>query len=280
MKTKVAVVTGSSSGFGLLTSLELAERGFQVIATMRNLDKGSLLLNKAKELGVCEHIQLFELDVTSEKSILACQRFLMEKFASVDVLVNNAGYAGAGFAEEISIGDYRMQFETNVFGVIAVTQAILPMMRRQKAGKIINVSSISGKIAFPGLSPYNASKHALEGFSESLRLELKPFGIDVILIEPGSFQTNIWTTGKQIAEPSLDPNSPYYHMMKSIETHLEKASPRYGDPAKAAKLIADIAEKHQPRLRYPIGKGVKLMLALKAILPWRAWEKLLLKQLK
>ncbi|WP_243297062.1 oxidoreductase [Bacillus litorisediminis] len=280
MKNKVAVVTGSSSGFGLLTSLEMAKRGFQVAATMRNLDKGETLLSRAREHGVAHRIQLFELDVTSEQSISACQRFLQETFDSVDVLVNNAGYAGAGFAEEISVAEYRKQFETNFFGVIAVSQSILPMMRKQRAGKIINVSSISGKIGFPGLSPYNASKYALEGFSESLRLELRPFGIDVVLVEPGSFQTSIWTTGKRISERSLDPDSPYYQMLKTIENHLEQSSPRYGDPAEVARLIADIAEKRNPALRYSIGKGVKLMLALKTILPWRIWENLVLRKIQ
>ncbi|HWO74296.1 MAG TPA: oxidoreductase [Bacillus sp. (in: firmicutes)] len=280
MKNKVAVVIGSSSGFGLLTSLEMAKRGFQVAATMRNLDKGETLLSRAREHGVAHRIQLFELDVTSEQSISACKRLLQETFDSVDVLVNNAGYAGAGFAEEISVAEYRKQFETNFFGVIAVSQSILPMMRKQRAGKIINVSSISGKIGFPGLSPYNASKYALEGFSESLRLELRPFGIDVVLVEPGSFQTSIWTTGKRISERSLDPDSPYYQMLKTIENHLEQSSPRYGDPAEVARLIADIAEKRNPALRYSIGKGVKLMLALKTILPWRIWENLVLRKIQ
>ena len=127
----------------------------------------------------------------------------MEDFGKVDVLINNAGYAGAGFVEEVSMEEYRKQFETNVFGVLAVTKAFLPLMRKQGQGCIINISSISGKVAFPGLSPYIASKHAIEGWSESLRLEMQPFGVKVVLIEPGSYKTNIWSTGKQVAVESL-----------------------------------------------------------------------------
>ncbi|WP_345290140.1 SDR family NAD(P)-dependent oxidoreductase, partial [Streptomyces gulbargensis] len=170
-------------------------------------------------------------------------RFMEEKQGRIDVLVNNAGYAGAGFSEEVSVEEYKAQFETNVFGVMAVTQAILPLMRRQMSGKIINVSSISGRVGFPGLSPYIASKHALEGYSESLRLELKPFGVDVVLIEPGSYQTNIWTTGKKVAEKSLEKDSPYYETMKKMEHYLERSSGNYGDPQEVAKLIVKLAKQ-------------------------------------
>lgn len=279
MEMKRAVITGSSSGFGLHTSIELAKQGFQVIATMRDLKKGTQLMNLAEEQGLNDRIQLYELDVTLEESIQSWKSF-MEELGSVEVLVNNAGYAGAGFAEEIPIDEFRKQFETNVFGVIAVTQAILPLMRNQGSGKIINISSISGKIGFPGLSPYVASKHALEGFSESLRLELQSFGIDVVLVQPGSFQTNIWSTGKQVAAKSQDRESPYYEMMEKLEQHLEKGTKRYGDPTHVAKLIADIAQKKRTRLRYFIGRGVKQTIALKTMLPWRIWERLLYKQLK
>jgi NAD(P)-dependent dehydrogenase (short-subunit alcohol dehydrogenase family) len=279
MGNQIAVVTGSSSGFGLLTSLELAQNGFRVIATMRNMNKGFHLVNQAERLGVKERIQLFELDVTSQHSISKWRSF-MEELGHIDVLVNNAGFAGAGFVEEIPIDEYRMQFETNIFGVIAVTQAILPLMRKQHKGRIINISSISGRIGFPGLSPYITSKHALEGFSESLRLEMKPYGIDVVLVEPGSYQTNIWSSGKQVTEKSLKMDSPYYETMKKLELHIEKEANKFGDPAEVARLIANIAQKKQTTLRYMVGKGVKIAVILKFILPWKYWERLFLKQLK
>lgn len=279
MENQIAVVTGSSSGFGLLTTLELAQKGFHVIATMRDMKKGLPLVNQAERLGVKDRIQLFELDVTSSHSITNWKTF-MEELGRIDVLVNNAGYAGAGFVEEIPVEEYREQFETNVFGVIGVTQAVLSMMRKQRKGRIITISSISGRVGFPGLSPYVSSKHALEGWSESLRLEMKPFGIDVVIIEPGSFQTNIWSSGKQVTENSLKIDSPYYEKMKKLEQHIEKGSNKFGDPVLVAKLIVGIAQKKQTSLRYMVGKGVKVTVILKFILPWRLWEKLLLKQLK
>ena len=165
--------------------------------------------------------------------------------------------------------EYRKQFETNVFGVIAVTKAVLPFMRKQEQGKVITVSSISGKMAFPGLSPYVASKHAIEGWSECLRLEMKPFGIDVVLIEPGSFKTSIWSIGQQVSELSLQPVSPYYEYMKKIEDYLRLEEGNHGDPQDVATKIASISiVKKNPTLRFPIGRGVNFTLFIRSLLPW------------
>ncbi|WP_456275289.1 SDR family oxidoreductase [Bacillus sp. AK128] len=279
MTKQVAVVTGSSSGFGLLTCLTFAKAGYQVIATMRNTERGEELVRQASQLGIKDLIQIYELDVTSDSSIQVWKSY-MEEIGRIDVLVNNAGYAGAGFVEEIPVEEYRRQFETNLFGVICVTQAVLPMMRKQQSGKIINISSISGRVGFPGLSPYIASKHALEGWSESLRLEMKAFGIDVVLIEPGSYQTNIWTTGKRVTEKSLQPDSPYYTMMKKIEDSLKDGEPSYGNPQDVADLIVKVAKRKNSSLRYPVGKGVKQVIVLKQLLTWNNWERMFLKKLK
>ena len=153
-------------------------------------------------------------------------------------------------------------------------------MRRQTHGKIINVSSISGKMGFPGLSPYVASKYALEGWSESLRLEVKPFGIDVSLIEPGSYNTNIWEVGQKLAEATSESESPYKEYMKKIEQHIHNGSEGFGDPKDVAEKIVSIAQSQHPTLRYPIGKGVKLMVLIKNILPWKWWEFLILRRFK
>ncbi|WP_251551824.1 oxidoreductase [Neobacillus muris] len=276
MGRSIAIVTGSSSGFGLLTVLELAKAGFQVAATMRDIQKAVPLIEHAKKLNIETSIIIHELDVTREESVKEL-RLLIEKMGRVDVLVNNAGYAAGGFAEEISIKSYQNQFETNVFGVIRVTQAVLPFMRKQGSGKIITISSISGKIAFPGLSPYVASKHAIEGWSECLRLEMKPFGVDVVLLEPGSFKTNIWSTGKQVTDSQ--PDSPYYPFMRKIEKYLEAGADRYGDPQDVSLIISKIAAMNKPGLRFPIGKGVKLSIFLRNLLPWRLWEKIVWKKL-
>ncbi|WP_042356096.1 oxidoreductase [Bacillus rubiinfantis] len=276
MNQPIAIVTGSSSGFGLLTVLELAKAGFHVIATMRNIPKGNTLLQEAMKYKLELKITLHELDVTSESSIKVLTE-TVRKLGRVDVLVNNAGYAGGGFVEEIPLEEYRKQFETNVFGVIAVTQTVLPYMRQQKSGKIINVSSISGRVSFPGLSPYCASKHALEGWSESLRLEMKPFGIEVALVEPGSFKTNIWSTGRQVTTSS--PKSPYFETMNKLEKYISSGEAGFGDPKAVAQKIAEIAIIKEPDFRYPIGKGVNITIRLKNSIPWKIWETFLFKKI-
>lgn len=279
MDRKIAIVTGANSGFGLLSSIELASREFHVLATMRDVKKAEELNKLARLRGVDSYITILSLDVTSEESIESFKGTLTDQYTSVDLLLNNAGYAFGGFAEEVSIAEYREQFETNVFGVMAVTQMVLPFMRKQGKGKIINMSSISGRFGFPGLSPYVSSKHALEGYSESLRLELKPFGIEVFLIEPGSYQTNIWTSGKKVASGSLEKESPYYTYMQKIESEIEKGQDRLGNPADIAALVGDIASGKITTFRVPAGRGTRLTILLKGILPWRTLEKLILKKL-
>lgn len=274
---KTAIVTGSSSGFGELIAIELAKSGFQVIATMRNLNKKGHLLKLAAAENVTDKITVYPLDVTLQLSIEKFKEYV-QSLGSVDLLINNAGYAQGGFSEELTVDEYRAQFETNFFGVISVTNAVLPPMRKQKSGKIINMSSISGRFGFPGLSAYVASKYALEGYSESLRLELKPFGIDVVLIEPGSYKTNIWQSIKNV---SLSNESPYELMKDSILKILTTGQDSYGNPLDVAKLAAKIAsDDSTPNLRHPIGKGVKNMIQIKNFLPWKTIERILLKKLK
>ncbi|MDA2735810.1 oxidoreductase [Bacillus cereus group sp. Bc015] len=279
MNKKVAIITGSSSGFGLLTTLELAKKDYLVIATMRNLEKQANLLSQATQLNLLHNITVQQLDITDQNSIHTFQLFLKE-INRVDLLINNAGYANGGFVEEIPVEEYRKQFETNLFGAISITQLVLPYMREQQSGKIINISSISGQVGFPGLSPYVSSKHALEGWSESLRLEVKPFGIDVALVEPGSYNTNIWEVGKQLATNQSDTTSPYKEYMDKIQKHINSGSDTFGNPLDVANKIVEIAESKRTNLRYPIGKGVKFMIFAKKILPWRLWEYLVLRSFK
>ncbi|PFR41508.1 short-chain dehydrogenase [Bacillus cereus] len=279
MNKKIAIITGASSGFGLLATLELAKKDYLVIATMRNLEKQGTLLSQVTELNLQQNIKVQQLDVTDQNSIHSFQLFLKE-IQKVDLLVNNAGYANGGFVEEIPVEEYRKQFETNLFGAISITQLVLPYMRKQRSGKIINISSISGQVGFPGLSPYVSSKYALEGWSESLRLEVKPFGIDVALIEPGSYNTNIWEVGKQLAENQSDTTSPYKEYMDEIQKHINSGSDTFGNPIDVANKIVEIAESKRTNLRYPIGKGVKFMIFAKKILPWRLWEYLVLRSFR
>lgn len=279
MNKKVAIITGASSGFGLLTTLELAKKDYLVIATMRNLEKQANLLSQATQLNLLHNITVQQLDITDQNSIHNFQLFLKE-INRVDLLINNAGYANGGFVEEIPVEEYRKQFETNLFGAISITQLVLPYMREQQSGKIINISSISGQVGFPGLSPYVSSKHALEGWSESLRLEVKPFGIDVALVEPGSYNTNIWEVGKQLATNQSDTTSPYKEYMDKIQKHINSGSDTFGNPIDVANKIVEIVESKRTNLRYPIGKGVKFMIFAKKILPWRLWEYLVLRSFK
>lgn len=279
MNKKIAIITGASSGFGLLTTLELAKKDYFVISTMRNLEKQIDLISQATKLDLQQNIKVQQLDVTDQGSIHNFQLFLNE-INRIDILINNAGYANGGFIEEIPVEEYRKQFETNLFGAISITQLVLPYMRKQKSGKIINISSISGQVGFPGLSPYVSSKYALEGWSESLRLEVKPFGIDVALLEPGSYNTNIWEVGKQLAENQSDTTSPYKEYMDKIQKHINNGNDTLGNPMDVANKIVEIAEARRTTLRYPIGKGVKFMIFAKKILPWRLWEFLVLKSFR
>ncbi|MHC2833995.1 NAD(P)-dependent dehydrogenase (short-subunit alcohol dehydrogenase family) [Bacillus sp. F9_6S_D1_P_5] len=279
MNKKIVIITGASSGFGLLTTLELAKKDYLVIATMRNLEKQGNLISQATQLNLLQNITVQQLDVTDQNSIHNFQLYIKE-INRIDLLINNAGYANGGFVEEIPVEEYRKQFETNLFGAISITQLVLPYMREQKSGKIINISSISGQVGFPGLSPYVSSKYALEGWSESLRLEGKPFGIDVALIEPGSYNTNIWEVGKQLATNQSDTSSPYKEYMGKIQKHINSGSDTFGNPIDVANKIVEIAESKRTNLRYPIGKGVKFMIFAKKILPWRLWEYLVLRTFK
>ncbi|WP_226577930.1 SDR family oxidoreductase [Halobacillus litoralis] len=272
---QTVLITGSSSGFGYHTAVQCAKKGLRVIATMRNMDKADVFQDEAIAEEVRHRIEVWQLDVTDEDSL---QRF-EEKVLTLDrldVLVNNAGFAVGGFLEQVPMEAYRRQFDTNVFGVIAVTKAVLPLMRRQQHGKIFNVSSVSGLIGFPGLSAYVSSKHALEGLSESLRFELQPFGIDVVLIEPGSFETNIWSSGMELPEAVYDPESPYSDYIKGLWEALNKES--HEKPTAVADLMTSLIGKERvKKLRYPIGGGVRVNVLMKRVLPWSWLEKGVLK---
>jgi NAD(P)-dependent dehydrogenase (short-subunit alcohol dehydrogenase family) len=186
---KVAVVTGSSSGIGFETALLLARSGFHTYASMRNLGKSkniTEITNKEKL-----PLQVVQLDVNDDRSVIEAIDKIVAENQKIDVLVNNAGYGLFGSLEDLSIEEIKVQFETNFFGVVRVTQQVLPVMRKQNTGIIVNVSSVGGRIGIPGLSAYHSTKFALEGLSESISYELEPFGIRVVIIEPGVIRTNI-----------------------------------------------------------------------------------------
>jgi NAD(P)-dependent dehydrogenase (short-subunit alcohol dehydrogenase family) len=279
LNNKVALITGTSSGFGLHTAIELAKSGCFVIATMRDTNKAEELVQEMKIYSLENRIAIEQLDVTVENSINNFHKILTEKYERVDILINNAGYAFGGFVELNSLQDYQRQFDTNLFGAISITRMVLPIMREQGFGKIINISSISGQIGFPGLSAYAASKYALEGFTESLKFEVKQFGIDVVLVEPGSFRTNIWSKAKgdfALNEPQK--RNPYKDMQLAIEKHVDNEN-AFGNPKMIAKMICKITNKTKPKFRYAVGRGVKGTIILKRLLPWCIWEKAVFKVL-
>lgn len=275
---QIALITGTSSGFGLLTALVLAGKGYRVIATMRDLSRQTELLSQAEQAGVLEHIHPMMLDVTDSASINTAVASITESFGRIDVLVNNAGFAAGGFVEEVSMEEWRRQMETNFFGLVAVTKAVLPMMRKQSEGLIINISSVSGLSGFPGYGPYAASKWAVEGFSESLRQEMTPFGVRVVLVEPGSFRTPIWEKG--IGGLQTSEASPYRQKLEEVLNYSRRTARTAPDPRQVADLIGRITGISAPKLRYPVGKGSRILILGKTLLPWKTLERIIAKGLK
>ncbi|KWZ66321.1 short-chain dehydrogenase [Bacillus altitudinis] len=277
MMNKTAIVTGANSGFGKLITLRLAQQGYTVIAGVRQETNAKKLAEEVKNAALSESIHIEALDVTNTQSIQAFQKRL-NAYAPIHLLVNNAGTAYAGFAEEVPVDQYREQFEVNVFGVMEMTQAVLPLMT--SGAKIFNMSSISGLMGMPALSPYVSSKFALEGYTESLRIELAAFGIQAALIEPGSFQTNIWNTSmnEQMTPPAA--GSKYTTIYENMMSYIETQKNNYGDPGEVAELVVSLAEKKRlKKLRYLVGKGVRLSFIAKQLLPWNVWENIILRTL-
>ncbi|HMH10778.1 MAG TPA: SDR family oxidoreductase [Candidatus Nitrosopolaris rasttigaisensis] len=251
---KVAVVTGTSSGIGLETSLALARSGFRTYATMRNLNKSENIKSVATKENLPIHIN--QLDVTDDISIKNAVQAIFSEVGRIDVLVNNAGYALNGAFEDLTIDEIKAQFETNLFGVIRTTQAILPIMRKQQFGIIVNMSSGAGRLGYPGGSAYISTKFAVEGLSESMAYELEPFGIKVVLVEPGVIRTN-FANAMVVAKKSQDPNSPYSQLMQKIASSFEHMMENGSSPDLVAKVVVKAVTSENPSLRYLAGKDIE-----------------------
>jgi len=278
MPDKIALITGSSSGFGLLTSIEMAKAGFRVVATMRDLGRRERLDQAAAAAGVAERIDVRALDVTRFDGLESFVQALVRDHGRLDVLVNNAGFAVAGFAEDIQLEELRLQFETNFFGTVAMTKAVLPTMRQQRSGHIIQMSSIVGLHGSVTVSSYSASKHALEGWSESLRMEVNALGIKVVLVEPGAFQTDIWTRGVMMGKQATKDSSPNFQRSLRVRERIGKI-PK-ADPIVVAQKLVEIAKDPNPKLRYLVGRDAKIQLTMKRFLPWKWHEKVIANFLK
>jgi NAD(P)-dependent dehydrogenase (short-subunit alcohol dehydrogenase family) len=278
MPNKIALITGCSNGFGLLTSIELAKAGYRVVAIMRELSRRTKLDQAVEAAAVADKIDVRALDVTHFSDISAFVDTIVADYGRIDVLVNNAGFVMAGFAEDINLEELRTQFETNFFGAVAMTKAVLPIMRKQRSGYIIQISSIVGLQGSITVSSYSASKHALEGWSESLRLEVNALGIKVVLVEPGAFDTGVWTEGARMAEGAKKNTSPNFQRslrMREVIQKIPKA-----DPIVVAREIVAITQDPNPKLRYIVGRDARMQLTLKRMLPWKTYEKMIANFLK
>ena len=273
-ESRTTLITGASSGFGLLTSITLARRGWRVLATMRDLGRREHLETTAREAGVLDRIEFHSLDVTNSAQIAALAATLAGR--TLHAIINNAGFALPGFAEDTTDAELRRQLDTNFYGAASVTRAFLPQLRRQGFGHILMITSVSGRMAFPGLGSYAASKFALEGWTEALRYEMKPLGIQVVLIEPGSFDTDIWHRNARPAAGLRDPASPNAaraaRWRDFIENKVHRAAPQI-----VVDTIARILDNPHPRLRYLIGKDAHLGLMMRRLLPSSLFERFIIK---
>ncbi|MGN6346147.1 MAG: SDR family oxidoreductase [Candidatus Nitrosocosmicus sp.] len=259
-KQKVAIVTGSSSGIGHEISLILARNGFTTYATMRNLQKGSDLKSIVQDEKL--HLHFVQLDVTDENSVKKAIQTIYDEAGRIDILINNAGYGLTGAFEDLSLNEIKTQYETNVFGLIRTTQEVLPIMRKQRSGMIVNISSGVGRFGYPTGSAYVSTKFAVEGLSECMSYEVEPFGIKVILIEPGVIQTNFFNSSV-LAKKSQDPNSPYAPLMKGIGNSIDKMMKNGSTPQYVAEVVLDAVTNENPKLRYLAGKDIEQLLEMK-----------------
>jgi NAD(P)-dependent dehydrogenase (short-subunit alcohol dehydrogenase family) len=256
-----AIVTGSSTGIGYETSIALARDGFLTYATMRNLNKAESIKSVATRESL--PIRVKQLDVTDDMSVKnAVQTISSETGGRIDVLVNNAGYVLSGAFEDLAIDEIKTQYETNFFGLIRTTQAVLPIMRTQKSGIIVNISSGAGRFGYPGHSAYISTKFAVEGLSESISYELEPFGIRVVIVEPGVIRTNIVNT-MVVAMKSQDPNSPYSQMMQKMANTFEVLMKNSSSPDLVSNVVLKAVKDENPTLRYLAGNDVEQWLGAK-----------------
>ena len=272
---KVALVTGSSTGIGFETSLALARDGFYTFATMRDIVKGE----KIKEITRKENlpIEIIELDVDKEDSIKNAVQDIMKKKQRIDVLVNNAGWGLWGSVEDVSVDEFKTQFETNFFSVIRMIQEVAPIMREQNSGNIVNISSIAGRIGFPISPAYISSKFALEGLSESLRFELMPFGINVIIIEPGMIKTNFFDPmklGKKAEKTDV-----YKSITEKVISGVKMMAQMATDPKEVSNTIIDAIKEEKPLPRYIVGNDASMFLEAKKMKTDLEFENYLKKEL-
>ncbi|ACS85053.1 oxidoreductase [Musicola paradisiaca] len=265
MKAKVILVTGASSGIGEATALRLKTLGHTVYAAARRVDR----MQKLAETG----IRVLSLDVTDDASAQAAVTTIMTECGRIDVVVNNAGYGSYGAIEDVSLEEGRAQFDVNVFGAVRLIQRVLPHMRQQRAGTVINISSMGGKIHTPLGAWYHGTKFALEAISDCLRLEVAPFGIDVVVIEPGGIKTE-WANIAIAKLLGVSGRSAYAHQAHAMANSMVSDSnqKRLSSPAVIADAIAHAVSARHPKTRYAVGFGAKPMIFIRRLLSDRAFD--------
>jgi NAD(P)-dependent dehydrogenase (short-subunit alcohol dehydrogenase family) len=267
---RVVLITGCSSGIGRATAAHLAERGWTVYASARRTEA----IADLAELGC----RTLALDVTDEDSMKAAVTSVEEAEGAVGVLVNNAGYSQSGAVETVSLERIRAQFETNVFGLVRMCQLVLPGMRRQRAGRIVNVSSMGGRMTFPGGGAYHGTKYAVEAFSDALRFELRGFGVDVVVIEPGLIKTRFGETAVGSIEAAAgDGDDPYADFNAAVGAATAGAyegplARLGGGPETVARAIDRAISAERPKTRYLVTPSARLILAQRRLLTDRAWD--------
>ena len=278
VQQKVAIITGSSSGIGHATALLLARNRFHTYATMRNIKKSVDIMEIANRERL--PLQVIQLDVNDDTSIRNSIEKVISEKQRIDLLVNNAGYGLVGAFEDLSVEEIKSQFETNFFGVIRLTQQVLPIMRKQKSGTIVNVSSGAGRIGFPGMSAYVSSKFALEGLSESMSYELEPFGIKSVIIEPGVIRTN-FKKNAVMSKKSLDDSfiSPYSSIIQKMDASITSIIEHATPPEEVAKAILHVVTSNNPELRFPIGNDIIMMLETKKSMSDEDFRKMMMQSI-
>jgi NAD(P)-dependent dehydrogenase (short-subunit alcohol dehydrogenase family) len=265
------LITGTTTGIGQATAVVLASRGWRVFATMRNLEKRNLLEGALKEQCVGNGVEVEQLDVASGVSIQAAATSILSRCGNkLDAVVHNAGIAVVGAMEDMPESELRHVMETNFFGVLGLTRALLPTFRAQGRGRIIIVSSEAAFMGQPTNSIYCASKWALEGWAESIAYELEPFGIEIVLIEPGPYRTQIWESTPRICRSG----SPYRAWVKRVFRAGDAHAASFArDPKEVALAIAKALEIQHPRFRYPVGALARLSYFLRGKIPTRLLRK-------
>jgi NAD(P)-dependent dehydrogenase (short-subunit alcohol dehydrogenase family) len=271
---KVALVTGSSSGVGLETALALARDGYHTFASMRDVRKAIELEHAAKKENL--PIDVIELDVNKEESIVSAIKKIVADKGRLDVLVNNAGYGQFGCVEDLSVDDFRKQFETNFFSIVRIIQEVSPIMRKQNSGIIVNISSVVGRMGLPASPAYISTKFALEGLSECLRYELGQFGIKTTLIEPGVLKTNFFNSMK-VPESKIDPK--YKTLTDNILAGLKMMVEMGTAPSQVADVIIKAIHDDEILPRYIVGTDAAMFLEAKKMKTDLEFEKYMSKEL-